>query len=389
MKKIIHGVILSAVLLCSLYAQEGTGPEMAEAVRGYYRVFSQRGWADADTLARELEQRFNEFNRLFHFDKQRLRSPLVVRAFEDREIYNAYVSTRLGKTRDGAVYLHYNQPDRRELVILRGSPEEPWMLAHQAFIQFFRAFIPSPPAWMQEGFAIYFNTLGFDRTTDKLTYEENLSWLDEVKTLGQATPPLESILLADIRGIPDHFQGLSWALVSFLLNSGNPDYFRALIESFILLSDSASAAINSETVMKRITLWTGANTLQNDYQTYLVGRKTFRELIDEGQRAYEAKDYIGAEQSFLTAIDQRPSHYASYYYLGLLAYEEKKYDRAEGYYRSALQYGADQALVQYARGLNAAAQGHNAEAINFLQEAARLSPPRYKERVENLISGLR
>jgi tetratricopeptide (TPR) repeat protein len=389
MKKIIHGVILGAVLLCSLYAQEGAAPEMAEAVRGYYRVFSQRGWADADALARELEQRFGEYNRLFHFDKQKLKTPLVVRAFENRDAYSAYVSSRLGKIREGAVYLHYNQPDRRELVILRGSPEESWMLAHQAFIQFFRAFISSPPAWMQEGFAIYFNTLGFDRATEKLIYEENLSWLDEVKSLGQATPPLESILLADIRGVPENFQGLSWALVSFLLNSGNPDHFRALIESFILLSDSVSAALNAEAVMKRITLWTGANTLKNDYQTYLIGRRTFRELIDEGQRAYEAKDYTGAEQAFLKAIDQRPAHYAPYYYLGLLAYEERKYAPAEAYYHSALQYGADQALVQYARGLNAMAQGRNAEAISFLQEAAQLSPSRYRERAENLISGLK
>jgi tetratricopeptide (TPR) repeat protein len=362
---------------------------MAEAVRGYYRVFSQRGWADADALARELEQRFNEYNRLFHFDKQKLKTPLVARAFENRDAYNAYVSSRLGKTREGAVYLHYNQPERRELVILRGSPEESWMLAHQAFIQFFRAFIPSPPAWMQEGFAIYFNTLGFDRATEKLTYEENLSWLDEVKSLGQATPPLESILLADIRGVPENFQGLSWALVSFLLNSGNPDYFRALIESFMLLSDSVSAAPNAEAVMKRVTLWTSANTLQNDYQTYLAGRRTFRELIDEGQRAYEAKDYTGAEQAFLKAVEQRPAHYAPYYYLGLLAYEEKKYAPAEAYYRSALQYGADQALVQYARGLNAMAQGRIADAISCLQEAAQLSPARYGERAENLISGLK
>jgi tetratricopeptide (TPR) repeat protein len=362
---------------------------MAEAVRGYYRVSSQRGWADADALARELEQRFNEYNRLFHFDQQKLRTPLVVRAFEDRETYNAYVSSRLGRTREGAVYLHYNQPDRRELVILRGSLEEPWMLAHQAFIQFFKAFIPSPPSWMQEGFAIYFNTLGFDRAAEKLTYEENLSWLDEVKNLGLSTPPLESVLLADIRGMPENFQGSSWALVSFLLNSGNPDYFRALIESFILLSDSAPAAVNSERVMKQITLRTTATILQRDYQNYLAGRKTFGELIDEGQRAYEAKDYTGAELLFLKAVDQRPSHYAPYYYLGLLAYEEKKYELADGHYRAALQYGADQALVQYARGLNAAALGRNTEAISYLQEAVRLSPLRYKERVENLIPRLK
>jgi tetratricopeptide (TPR) repeat protein len=389
MKKLISALVLGAVLLCSLYAQDGTASEMTEAVRGYYRVFSQGGWADADSLARELEQRFNEYNRLFSFDGQKLKHPLLVRSFENRDAYNAYVSSRLGRTREGAVYLHYNQPERRELVILRGSQEEKWMLAHQSFVQFFRAFIPSPPSWMLEGFAIFFNTLGFDPATGKLIYEENLSWLDTVKGLGTSIPPLESIFLADIQGPPENFQGLSWAAVSFFLNSGNPEYFRTLIESFMLLSEPASAALNAEAVANRIHLRTSQNILQNDYLNYLASRKTFGDLIDEGQKAYAAKNYAEAELAFLRAIEQRPAHYVSYYYLGLIAYEEKNYELAEGYYRSALQYGAEQALLQYARGVNAAMMGRNAEAISYLEEAARLSPERYRERAANLISRIR
>ncbi|MDR1107899.1 MAG: hypothetical protein LBL19_02570 [Spirochaetaceae bacterium] len=389
MKKIINTLVLSVMLAGSLYAQDQEAPEMAEAVRGGYQVFSQQGWADADLLAREMEQRFNEYNRLFRFNGKRLKSPLVVRAFENRDVYNAYVSSRLGRTREGAVYLHYSQPEKRELVILRGSAEEEWTLAHQAFIQFFRAFVSSPPSWMQEGFAIYFNTLGFDRAEGKLIYEENLSWLDPVKKLGPSLPPLDTILLADVRGVPENFQGLSWALVSFFLNSGNQDYFRTLIESFLLLSDSAAAAVNSETVMSRLTLWSTINALQTECQNYLAGRKTFAQLIDEGQKAYTDKDYAVAELAFFGAREQRPGHYAPYYYLGLVAFEEKNYELAEGYYRTARQYGADEALVQYARGLNAAAWGRNAEAINYLREAARLSPQRYQERAETLISTLR
>jgi tetratricopeptide (TPR) repeat protein len=389
MKKILNALVFSAVLFGSLYAQEGTGLETAELVRGYYRVFSQRGQADAELLAQEMEQRFNEYNRLFRFDGQKLQSPLVVRAFENREAYNAYVSSRLGRTREGAVYLHYNQRERRELVILRGSSEEAWMLAHQAFIQFFRAFIPSPPSWMQEGFAIYFNTLGFDHAARKLTYEENLSWLEPVKNLGQSLPPPESLFLADVRGIPENFQGLSWALVSFFLNGGNQEYFRTLIETFLLLSDSASAAVNSERVMQRIAHWIDISAFQNEYRNYLTGRKTFKQLIDEGQAAYAAKDYSRAEEFFLQALNQRPGQHISYYYLGLLAFERKSHERAEEYYRLALQYGAEGALLHYALGINAAEAGRAAEAINYLQEAARLSPQRYKERVDNLISRLK
>jgi tetratricopeptide (TPR) repeat protein len=178
-------------------------------------------------------------------------------------------------------------------------------------------------------------------------------------------------------------------LVSFFLNSGNQEHFRTLIETFLLLSDSASAAVNSERVMQRIALCTNMSTFQNEYRNYLADRKTFKQLIDEGQAAYAAKDYSRAERAFLTALNQRPGQYVPYYFLGLLAFERKNHELAEDYYRLALQYGAEGALLQYALGLNAAEAGHAAEAINYLREAARLSPQRYKERVDNLIPRLR
>ncbi|MDR3161757.1 MAG: tetratricopeptide repeat protein [Spirochaetaceae bacterium] len=398
MKKSAGSLLLALILLCPLSAQV-SAPVMAEAARGYYQVFSQLGEGDAASLARELNMRFNEYNRIFHFDPQRLPLPLRARIFADKAAYDSYVSSRLGRTRDGAVYLHYTQPEQRELVVLRGSGEEAAMTAHQAFIQFLRAFVASPPAWIREGFSIYYNTLGFDAQAQRLNYRENLVWLDTVKNLGtaapskdlpsEARPPLEPVFLADVRGTPEHFQGLSWALVSFFLNSGNMDYFRTLVESFTVLSDSDPAGTNAEAVFKRITQWIEPEVLQKDVWAYLAGRKTFTEYIEAGQAAYTAGDRTEAERNFLRAQDLRPVHFVSPYYLGLLAYEEKDYDQAEAYYRSALAYGADQGLVQYARGLNAASAGRRDDAITFLEQAAAASPQQYGDRAADIISQLR
>jgi tetratricopeptide (TPR) repeat protein len=389
MMKKSAGILFLALVLCGPLSAQTGAPAMAEAARGYYQVFSQLGEGDADNLAGELNMRFNEYNRIFHFDPQRLHIPLRARIFADKAAYDRYVSSRLGRTRDGAVYLHYTQPDQRELVVLRGSPDEAAMTAHQSFIQFLRAFVPSPPAWIREGFSIYFNTLAFDTQTQRLTYRENLTWLDAVKNPGTAAPPLESIFLADIRGIPDHFQGFSWALVSFFLNSGNMDYFRTLVESFTALSDSAPAAGNAEAVFYGITRWIDPMVLGNDFRAYLAGRKTFTEYIEAGQQAHAAGDRAEAETNFLKAQALRPAHFVPCYYLGLLAYEGKAYDQAENYYRSALEYGADQGLIQYARGLNAASAGRRAEAISLLEQAAAAAPDRYGDRAASIISQLR
>ncbi|MDR3357002.1 MAG: hypothetical protein LBO04_07440 [Spirochaetaceae bacterium] len=391
MKKVVGALILLAALGTPLMAQYDTvSPIRVEVRNQFFDVISDGGSFDAETLCREMELRFDVYNRLFRFNPAVLPGPLRVVSFSDKAAYDSYVMSKLGSTRDGAVYLHYSQPERRELVVNRGSPDEDRMLPHQAFIQFFRAFVPYPPSWMREGFAIYFNTLKFDKETRELRYEENLSWLETVKSLGTNIPSLESIFLADMNGMPEYFQPVSWAIVSFFLNSGgNGEYFRAITEAFMLLSPASSAAENSQTVLERLTSWNTLDAMRTDFNNYIASRKTFVELIDLGMQAYAVKDFENAETYFLAALYQKPAHYAPYYYMGLLAYDENNYDIAETYYITALQYGADSALVKYALGINAATAGKNAEALAYLQDAVNESPERYRERAETIMVRLR
>jgi tetratricopeptide (TPR) repeat protein len=391
MKKILSGLLFAIALSAPVSAQyDVASPIRVEVRNQYFNVISDGGSYDAETLCRELELRFEVYNRLFRFDPTALPGPLRVTAFTKKADYDSYVMSKLGSTRDGAVYLHYSQPERRELIVNRGSPDEARMLPHQAFIQFLRAFVPYPPSWMREGFAIYFNTLRFDNETRELSYEENLAWLETVKNLAQYQPSLESVFLADVNGIPEYFQPISWAIVSFFLNSGgNGDYFRAITEAFMLLSPSKSAGENSQAVLNRLTSWTSMEKMRADYNSYIASRKTFVELIEAGQQAYADRDLESSAAFFLAALYQKPAHYAAYYYLGLLAYDNNEYDLAETYYITALQYGADSALVKYALGVNAATAGKNNEALAYLEEAAFESPDRYKERAESIIIRLR
>jgi tetratricopeptide (TPR) repeat protein len=376
----------------SATAAPGVGLTEVRVSNHVFDIVSQGGSYEAETLLQELEKRFEAYNRLFRFNIAQLQGPLKVRAFADRASYDAYVTSKLGSTREGAVYLHYNQPDKRELVINRGSPDEERVLPHQAFIQFFRAFVPHPPTWMREGFAIYFNTLKFNKETRELTYEENLSWLDQVKRIIQdrREPSFDSIFLSDVTGqTPEYFHPVSWGIVSFLINfgsySGNGDYFRSLTESFLLLSQNYTAAENAQVVLSRLTSWTTLSSMHRDYQLYIESRQTFAELIDAGQRSYAQKNLVEAETFFLAALDQKPSHFAPYYYLGLLAYESNLYDMAEQYYRSALHFGAEYALVQYAMGVNAATAGKTDEAVEYLRNAASSAPERYGEKAAQII----
>jgi hypothetical protein len=162
MKKCAGFLALSLIVVSSVFSQLRTS---------HYEINIEEGAESAtQALSTELELRFDVYNRLFRFDPAALASPLKVRVFVDRDAYDSYVTARVGQSRPGAVYLHYNQIERRELLVCKGSPEEASMLGHQVFTQFLRGFVANPPAWIREGFAIYFSGLKFDPAANALTY---------------------------------------------------------------------------------------------------------------------------------------------------------------------------------------------------------------------------
>jgi tetratricopeptide (TPR) repeat protein len=368
-------------------------PEPNIVAGAHYRVFSDSGEADAALLLKELELRLDFYNRLFRFDREGIAAPLQVRSIAGAETYEAYVRQRLDQTPPGAVYIHYKQPERRELVIHRGSDAEAAMVAYQTFIQYLRAFIPDPPSWIRDGFAVLFSSLRFDPASEALLYDENLAWLDTVKKLGNGAAPPRFILLADTeeyaRGSIDNFQALSWALASFFLNYDTGNYFRALTEMFMVLSPDAGAAENSQAAVKRLTLWTDFDGLAGDYQNYLDAKKSFAELIEAGQKAYSEGDFEAAEQRFAQARSMRPEHAVPCYYQGLLAYAAKDFAKAEELYTIAFYNGADAALVHYALGLNAVSAGRSGDGIRWLEQAAAAGPDRFGDKANSIINKLR
>jgi hypothetical protein len=370
-----------------------TNPLLTE----HYEIYSEDP-AAGERIAGDLEGRFAIYTRLFRFNPRFLPAPLKVRLIADTAAYNDYLINQLGGQSAGALYLHYRQTDRRELVINYGAdnPGTDWerALPYQSFIQYLRSFVSNPPSWIEEGFAIYFSTLSIEG--EELAYVENLSWLERVKEL--EIPPVEDILLLDTQGAGtslsrEDYSALSWALVSFFLNSGDEDYFRSLLECFLLLSPDAGLpdaglVENSTLLAQWIGEWNGFENLNRDYRSYINARKTFPELMDEGRRAYGEGDFDTAEPAFTAALALRPGHYAPYYYLGLIAYGRGDWSGAEHYYNRSLERGADEALIYYALGLNAVAAKQGTEAAEFLRRAADADPARYRERAADLLRRL-
>jgi hypothetical protein len=385
---------LSALVLVIAVAALSAAQEPAR----HYRIIAADG-ADTAALTAELEQRFAAWNRLFRFDPARLPAPLTVRLFTDPGLYAAYTAGRAGETERTApaVYLHFADPAERELAVLADAGNT--ALPYQSFVQFFRAFVPNPPPWMLRGFAAYFSGLCWNAAAKKLEYQENLAWRTEARRILENEPQsVEAVLQAAaaqsttrITAVPENMEALSWALASFFLSNIDAEYFRALTDSFMLLEPDASAQANEAAVFLRLSLFTDTNALRIEAAAYMAALKTADELIANGIAALTAKDYAAAQALFEKAREQKPSSPAPYYYLGFAAYERKEYQTAEARYAEALERGADWALIQYARGMCAAARGNLAEARKVLEETAAGTEggERYRTLARELLARMR
>jgi len=388
-------VIALAMALCA-GAQEVTAvpaTTFENASSLHYAVWTDAGKEDAVALASTLDGLFDVYNEYFRFDETKLKSALTVRKFSDKDAFDGYLQKVIGETKDDFVYLHYPTAERSELVVFdkESADEFNASLAHQAFVQFLKAFIPEPPLWIREGFAVFFERTRLDPNTESVTYSENQAWLETVKLLksqGSLFTVSELMLLdaEDARSGLDVFYPQSWALVSFFTGSADRRYNRFIWDAIGHLSAEATLEQNQTKVHDFFLRWHGQEAAESDFLAYLDAQKTFAELVTSGVRSYGDKDLETASKSFTQALAKNAASYIPHYYLGLIAYAKGDYALAEDYYEKALELGSDAPITNYALGINAYASRRFDEAAAWLKMAMDGDPAKYEAKAGEIIA---
>jgi len=374
------------------FAEAQSAPAASSAmVEGKrYIVYSDLGLSRAEGLVARFDALFELFNAEFRFDAQNMESKLVVRELMDRRLFDEHISRAVGAPKEDFVYLHYSTPARRELVLFaKDEPEYSASLAHQAFVQFIKAFVKNPPLWMRDGYAIYFESARWNEATGLLEFPENLAWLETTKALlaNGALIPIERLLSLgadESRSLLDVFYPESWALVSFLSKSADRGWNRLLWDSISALEADASLEENQNAVGALFKSWYGKAEADKAFIAYLDNRKIFSELAKSAAEAYESGSYAEAKGLFEKARGLNPQSYLPPYYLGLIAYAAGDFAQAELHYRNALALGCDAGAGNYALALNALALDKKTEAAAFLEAAKSASPERYGAKVDEL-----
>jgi hypothetical protein len=385
-----HLIRLAAALAAVLAAAAGHTQTLASATSGHYQVSSDRGEPRAQEIARTMEAAFILFNDTFHLDAAVPATGLKVKVFGAKADYDAYLQGLIGESRPDFVYVSYRDPARSELVgFERPAAELHRSLLHYGLIQFLSALQPTTPLWLAEGTAAYLE--GSTIENGVFAWQPNYAWLDSLKRLlagGQLPLPIADLLVMDKARAAKEigvFYPTAWGLVHFLAQSPDRRYNRLLWDSIAAVQPGATLAENSARASQRAFAWVEAEGLQRDFSAFILGIKTFNDLLKEGTDHYAASRLDEAEKSLNAASALRPDSYSPYYYLGLISYQRKDYARAAELYNRALELGVEGGLIHYALGVNAFADKKYEQAAAYLKKAKELDPKGYGEKADSLL----
>jgi tetratricopeptide (TPR) repeat protein len=360
----------------------------------HYRVVSDSSQSQAEDLSRRMEAELALYNSLFHFDLSLLPAKFNVKIFKDLDSFNAYVSSIISQTRTDFVFIAWSDPAKSELLCF---PKEERAftasLLHQGAIQFLKGFVDNAPLWLREGVAAYLDASAYDPKAGAFAFRANLAWLDGLKENIRDETPEKMVPFTDLLGFTrdmaqaqqELFLQESWGLVHFLLTAQQPEYNRIMWDAISALDPHATLDENSAKVRKRAFAWVSDQKLRQDFQTFVLSLKTGNDLVREGVDLYSKGDLAKAQESLTTAVNLQPDSSAGWYYLGLIAYSQKDYAKADDLYMKAFQLGANAATINYALGVNAFAAGRNADATKYLTFAKDADPATYGDKVDALL----
>jgi len=177
----------------------------------------------------------------------------------------------------------------------------------------------------------------------------------------------------------------SWGLVQFLLTGPDRAYSRALWDGINALAPRASLDDNSQKARKRAFSWVTDQKLAADFKSFILSLKTATDLVKDGIDLYTAGNLAGAADAFDGALALDSANSTACYYLGLIAYAQKDYTRAEDQYLKAFQLGTNAGIINYALGVNAFAAGKNTDAVKYLNFARQADAASYADRVDALL----
>lgn len=350
---------------------------------------------DVEAMVHELEANYTLFSEMFTSAAQRPEGLLHVKIYADKESFNQALAGQRVYNRNNYIYLYYNDPAQNVLMIypIENENEERAQLARHSFFSYAFDSIPTLPAWLREGLALYYESLIYEEEGKAIVPYNHLYMDDLKKAVSEGPLNLKDLMLLTDEGgqfEKNQFEKnllYSWGIVNYFMFSDN-EGDRSIIEQAVALATKENTQEqNSQTIMD--FLFSRNPGLETDFTNFLDSQMGYVEMLDAMRTAYAEKEFDRAKNYAESAAQAHPEAYVPVYYLGLIAFENKDYEMAKEQYNKALDLGAPKALIDFVLGYVYYYGDQNySEATAAFQRAKAEDATRYGQKVDMLLKNL-
>lgn len=375
----------------------GQAPSMTLYQSAHYEVEADASLSgtDVEAMVYELEANYTLFSEMFTLAAQRPEDLLHVKIYADKESFNQALAGQRVYNRNNYIYLYYDDPAQNVLMIypIENENEERAQLARHSFFSYAFDSIPTLPAWLREGLALYYESLIYEEDGKAIVPYNHLYMDDLKKAVAEGPLNLKDLMMLTDEGgkfEKNQFEKnllYSWGIVNYFMFSDN-EADRGIIEQAVALATKENTQEqNSQAIMD--FLFSRKPGLETDFTNFLDSQMGYIEMLDAMRTAYAEKEFERAKSYAESAAQTHPEAYVPVYYLGLIAFENKDYEMSKEQYNKALDLGAPKALIDFVMGYVYYYGDQNySEATAAFQRAKAEDATRYGQKVDMLLKNL-
>ncbi len=389
------GLFLLPIITAQTAPDQNTPMTLYQSAHYEVEAAASLAGSDVEAMVYQLEANYTLFSEMFTQATQRPEDLLHVKIYADKESFNQALAPQKVYNRNNYIYLYYNDPAQNVLIIypIDNENEERAQLARHSFFSYAFDSVPTLPAWLREGLALYYESLIYEED-GKAIVPYNHLYLDDLKKAAQEEPLnlKDLMMLSDEDGKFEKNQFeknllYSWGIVNYLMFSDNEADRSIIGEALAMASKDNTQTENSQAIMDFI--FSRKPALEADFSNFLDSQMGYVEMLDAMREAYAQREFERAKNYAENAAMAHPEAYVPVYYLGLIAFENQEYEIAKEQYNKALELGAPQALIDFVMGyVYYYGDANYSEAAAAFQRAKTQDATRYGQKVDMLLRNL-
>lgn len=320
---------------------------------------------DITAFAAELNENLNKILKMSKNEGKR--KVLILNDYTD---YSDYLKSVSLTERDDYIYLKYNIKERNKVVMYIEEDINRESLAHHLTLQYMDFYGNGAPDWFSLGIAAYYEDFSLEKD-----FKATNKWVHRLKKIDKSN--YTNLLKSENKKLK---QAVAWLVIDYLINTQDRESNRLFWDTISYIKYSPEQ--NKEDV---INTSFESHDLDDKLGKYLNTLKGYTEYMNIGIDYYNNRQFDKAIEYFKSAKNIEMDKYSPRYYLGMCYSNTDRYKLAYSEFSKSIDLGAPKDLTYYSIGVNFFKEKDYKQAVKYLTHSTKIEGSKYNEMADKLI----